>query len=68
MSEPKPWRPDLPDRAGRGSLCSVIQQIVKDVEEVMPGGPRADKDECARLLARLDKEREKFHRLYGKEP
>ena len=64
MSESQVWRLEVPDRAGRGAVCSTIHQLAKDLQRVMPQGPGEDDRECRRLLRRLDGEREKFGKLY----
>jgi len=65
MSSPKVWSPEIPDKAGRGELCSVIKQIERDIRRAMPGGPAEDAHELKRLFNRLDKERARFHKLYN---
>jgi hypothetical protein len=60
--------PPIPDRAGRGELCAKIDAITKDLLASCPEGTRPDRDKCERLGARLDKERQKFHRLYDFTP
>ena len=59
-----PWRPEIPDRGGRGEICRVIHKITKELSKVRPGGAHEDKTECARLLHRLDKERDRLKTLY----
>jgi hypothetical protein len=61
-------RPPIPDKAGRGDLCRVIDQLTKEVVTARPDGPKPNKDELPRLLHRLDRARAKFHQLYRYTP
>ena len=61
------FRPEIPDRAGRGAICSRIHQLTKDMQLYQKGGAKENPKELSRLLARLDKERSLLHKLYGKE-
>lgn len=58
------FQPPIPDKAGRGALCAVIDQLTKAVVEARPDGAKPNKDELPRLLHRLDRARTQFHQLY----
>ena len=60
--------PPIPDKAGRGALCAIIDQLTKEAVLLRPGGPKEDKHELPRVLRRLDQEREKFLKLYRYTP
>jgi len=60
--------PPITDKAGRGDLCRIIDQLTKEVVKARPDGVKPNKDELPRLLHRLDRERAKFHRLYKYTP
>jgi hypothetical protein len=62
------FAPPIADRAGRGTLCAIIDQLTKEVVQARPDGVKPNKDELPRLLARLDRERTKFHQLYRYTP
>jgi hypothetical protein len=57
------FQPEIPDKAGRGALCSRIEQLTKDMLK-----HRNDKHEFECLARQLDQARDKFHRLYGFKP
>jgi hypothetical protein len=62
------FRPPIPDKAGRGELCEVIDRLAKAVVEARPDGVKPNQDELPRLVHRLDQERAKFHKLYRYTP
>lgn len=61
------FAPPIPDKAGRGAICSRIHQLTKDIQLFQRGGVKENPRELSRLLSRLDKERVLLHKLYGKE-
>lgn len=61
-------QPQIPDKAGRGALCEKIERLTREIIKVTPEGEKPDKVEAQRLSHRLDKEREKFHKLYNYTP
>jgi hypothetical protein len=58
------FAPPIQDKAGRGALCEVIDQLTKEVVNARPDGAKPNKEELPRLLHRLDQARAKFHKLY----
>ena len=60
--------PPITDKAGRGALCAIIDQLTKAVVAARPDGTKPNTDELPRLLHRLDRERAKFHTLYRYTP
>lgn len=62
------YEPAITDRAGRGDLCRTIDRLIDDVKLYGRDGALPNPEELQRVLFRLDKERSKFHRLYGYKP
>lgn len=62
------FAPPIPDKAGRGALCEVIDRLTKAVVEARPDGAKPNPDELPRLIDRLDRERARFHKLYRYTP
>ncbi len=63
------FRPHIPDRAGRGALCALIEALAKDLMALRahPEYPsRAVRDEYQRVERRLDQARRSLLTLYGK--
>lgn len=60
--------PPIPDRAGRGALCAIIDQLTKEAVAARSGVTKHDKDELPRILHRLDQERKKLLKLYQYTP
>jgi hypothetical protein len=62
------FAPQISDRAGRGALCSRIDQLSKDIMRHRPSGDCPDYEKFHRLVKLLDEARSQFSRLYGHKP
>lgn len=63
-----PFQPPIKDKAGRGTLCALIDNLAKEMIRRRPEGTSPDPEDFQRVAKRLDEARAKFHRLYGHTP
>ena len=59
------FAPAIADKAGRGALCSKIEQLTKAILRHSPTGEKPDEYEMRLLMRRLDQARDEFRKLYG---